>query len=716
MKKTTVAAAVAGLLLAGGVPLQAEAAQQPDTVVVKMKQQNTERLEQSFTVQSATVQQNQSVVTVKVPAGKSAKEVVQELEKRSDVELAEPNYRYKKLVTPTDLYFSTQYHHALIGTAQAWDITMGSPDVNVAILDDGFDTKHPELVGRFKLATNTAPHFTIEEHGTHVAGIVGATANNGLMGAGVAPKTGMYLVDVFNGDDAYLSDIVAGVDYAVANDADIISMSLGGPFYSEILDDAIQDAHDKGLVIVAASGNESTSLTSYPAGFDNVLSVGSTNRSDAVSTYSNWGETLDLVAPGESVYSTTPNNGFLRMSGTSMATPVVAGVAALIKAQNPHFTNTDIEAQLLSTTKDLGPIGWDSKSGHGRVDAYAALTKFDLEAPTLSSVSSSQGQLTGTVATTLPKSTVVVRNGFGQIAKKSGFTGNGSFTLEIPKQPAGTVLTVQLVDSYGNHSPVSTITVTASAQMEVWVGQFVTNYSTRLIGYSTPGSQIAIYKGATQLTSGVADERGKFDVALVPQPIGTTLRIVADNKETLLTAEKSVTVQNGAYPDLSASHWAHEAVAFLRDYSIIGGYPDGTFKPDRLTTRAEAARMIAQALELPYQKEMPTFKDVPSSHWASDYIAAATAAGIFSGNPDGTFDPNGQLTRAQMAVVLDKSYELKSSGSVPFSDVRDTHWAYAAIGSLYESGITEGYPDGTFKPSNPTKRSEFSQFLMKAMK
>lgn len=716
MKKTTVAAAVAGFLLAGGVALQAEAAEQSETVVVKMKQQDTDRLEQSFKVQSATVQQNQSVVTVEVPEGKSAAQLIQELEKRSDVELAEPNYRYKKMVTPTDQYFSTQYHHGLIGTAEAWDITMGSPDVHVAILDDGFDTKHPELVGRFTAAMNTAPQFSIEEHGTHVAGIVGATANNGLMGAGVAPKTGMYLVDVFNGDDAYLSDIVAGIEYAVANDADIISMSLGGPFYSEILDDAVQTAHNEGLVILAASGNESTSLISYPAGFDNVLSVGSTNRSDAVSTYSNWGETLDLVAPGESIYSTTPNSGFLRMSGTSMATPVVAGVAALIKAQNPHFTNTDIENQLLATTKDLGVTGWDSKSGYGRVDAYAALTQFDLEAPVLAPVSSSQGQVTGTVLGVLPKSTIVVRNNLGQIAKKSGFTGKGTFTVEIPKQPAGTELTVQLVDSLGNESPLSTVIVAASSQMEVWTGQIVTNYSTHLIGYTAPGSEVTVYKGATEIGTAKADWFGKFDVYVTPQSVGTSLRISAVNEQTRLTAEKTITVQNGAYPDFSASHWAHDAVAYLRDYSIIGGYPDGTFRPDRYTTRAEAARMISQALELPYKQGMPGFKDVPSSHWASDFIAAATTAGIFTGNPDGTFNPNGQLTRAQMAVILSKSYELNSSDTLPFKDVNESHWASKAIGSLAEAGITAGYPDGSFKPSNPTKRSEFSQFLMKAMK
>lgn len=716
MKKTTVAAAVAGFLLAGGIALQAEAAEQPETVVVKMKQQNADGLKQNFKVQSTTVQHNQSVVTVEVPAGKSANQLIQELEKRSDVELAEPNYRYKKLVTPTDQYFSTQYHHGLIRTAKAWDITMGSPDIHVAILDDGFDTNHPDLVGRFTAALNTAPRFSVEEHGTHVAGIVGATANNGLMGAGVAPMTGMYFIDVFEGEDAYLSDIVEGIDYAIDNEADILSMSLGAPYFSEILNDAVQSAHESGLVIVAASGNESTSRTSYPAGFENVLSVGSTNRSDEVSTFSNYGEALDLVAPGESIYSTTPNNGFLRMSGTSMATPVVAGVAALIKAQNPHFTNVDIENQLLATTKDLGAIGWDSKSGYGRVDAYAALTQFDLEAPVLAPVSSSQGQVTGTVTGVLPKSTIVVRNNLGQIAKKPGFTGKGTFTVEIPKQPAGTVLTVQLVDSFGNQSPLATITVSASAQMEVWTGQFVTNYSTHLTGYTAPGSEVTVYKGATKLGTAIADWFGKFDVYVTPQSVGTSLRIFAVNEQTRLTAEKTITVQNGAYPDFSASHWAHDAVAYLRDYSIIGGYPDGTFRPDRYTTRAEAARMISQALELPYKQGMPGFKDVPSSHWASDFIAAATAAGIFTGNPDGTFNPNGQLTRAQMAVILSKSYELNSSDTLPFKDVNEIHWASKAIGSLAEAGITAGYPDGTYRPANPTKRSEFSQFLMKAMK
>lgn len=161
-------------------------------------------------------------------------------------------------------------------------------------------------------------------------------------------------------------------------------------------------------------------------------------------------------------------------------------------------------------------------------------------------------------------------------------------------------------------------------------------------------------------------------------------------------------------------HWAENEITYLKNAGIVNGYPNGTFGVGNSITRAEVATMIANQQNLPWQAA--SFPDVTASHWANGTIGAVAAAGIMGGYPDGTFRPGLPLTRAEAAKVLAQAYQLTASPVSPtFSDVSSSHWAYANIEALVANYITVGYPDGTFKPSNHVTRAEFAVFLARVL-
>lgn len=168
------------------------------------------------------------------------------------------------------------------------------------------------------------------------------------------------------------------------------------------------------------------------------------------------------------------------------------------------------------------------------------------------------------------------------------------------------------------------------------------------------------------------------------------------------------------YSDVKSSHWAYSAIIALNEKKLISGYPNGTFMPDSSITRAEAATIIARALNLKKTKN-PTFTDVPTSHFAYNAIAAVAENGIITGREKNKFSPEGKLTRAEMASILTRAYKLSGSSTLPFKDVPSSHWAYDAIQALYANKLTGGYPDNTFRPNNQISRAEFATFLSKVL-
>jgi subtilisin family serine protease len=211
-------------------------------------------------------------------------------------------------------------------------------------------------------------------HGTHVAGTIAAETNNGVGVAGVMWQAQILPLKVLNSRGSGSSgDVASAIRYAADQGADVINMSLGSSSCSQTIADAVNYAYfDKGVVIVAAAGNNGGSI-GYPAKHPPVIAVGATDHNDHKAYFSSFGDDLDVVAPGVTVFSTVPNNGYDAFSGTSMASPHVAGVAGLLLAQRPDLSNGQVREILRQSTDDLGQSGFDRYYGYGRVNAYQSL-------------------------------------------------------------------------------------------------------------------------------------------------------------------------------------------------------------------------------------------------------------------------------------------------------------------------------------------------------
>jgi hypothetical protein len=285
----------------------------------------------------------------------------------------------KRLGIP-DLKASEMYHLKTLNVDKALTLA-GKHAVRVAVIDTGIDAKHPELKNKIVANINVMNPMqkgAPDVHGTHVAGIIGAEKNNGLGGYGVNPNVKLISIDVFNRSFFTSDYIVAeGIMEAIEQKAQVINMSLGGAYSSPILEEAVKKALDANITIVAAAGNSGSDTLEYPASYEGVISVGASNDKNELAFFSNYGTAVDVVAPGEGIYSPVfdidKKSSFMKLDGTSMASPMVAGTAALILSKNPKLTPYQIQYILTKTAKDLGEKGYDLKYGHGLVDPVAAL-------------------------------------------------------------------------------------------------------------------------------------------------------------------------------------------------------------------------------------------------------------------------------------------------------------------------------------------------------
>lgn len=373
---------------------------------------------------------------------KSAVALTHQLKRQAEVEYVEPNFIYqtiKKNIGVTELLNGevqtandprfgalwglhntganepdrfgnvstvTGVAGADVNAQKAWEITKGSRDVVIAVIDTGIDYNHPDLVNQMWVNEGEIPGDGIDndgngyiddihgwnaaldngnpmdgnDHGTHCAGTIGAEHNNGIGVAGVMGDVRMmgikFLTDEGGGS---LADAVEAIDYATKMNVDIMSNSWGGGGYSQALYDSIQAAYEKGILFVAAAGNDGTnndSRPSYPANYDvpNVISVASHTAQNSLSSFSCYGKrTVHIAAPGSNVLSTTPKNTYKVFSGTSMATPHVSGVLGLLVAQEGRLAVEEVRERLMKTSVPAKAYARKIASG-GRVDAYNLLT------------------------------------------------------------------------------------------------------------------------------------------------------------------------------------------------------------------------------------------------------------------------------------------------------------------------------------------------------
>jgi subtilisin family serine protease len=306
----------------------------------------------------------------------------------------EPNFKFKANFIPNDPYWNQQWGPSKTEADLAWDTQKGNSSVLVAVIDTGVDWHHPDLAANYvplgyDWVNNDTDPVDDNGHGTHCAGIIAATLNNNVGIAGLAQVRIMAekgLDKYGEGDEANLAKAII---HAVDQGANILSNSWGGYEESTLLHDAVKYAYEKGVLIIAAAGNNAWGIKAFPAGYDEVVAVTATDASDNPASFTNFGDWVELAAPGVHIYSTVCNNSYAYMSGTSMACPHVSGVAALAWSQFPNATQDWIQHWLRYTADDLGNPGFDVYFGYGRVNAKKAVGKplnhdlliLDLEAP-----------------------------------------------------------------------------------------------------------------------------------------------------------------------------------------------------------------------------------------------------------------------------------------------------------------------------------------------
>ncbi len=354
-------------------------------LVVKLRSSSASSASTSATGAHNVAQVADDTVEVSVP-NMTEQAAMRVLSSRSDVEWVEPVVTYHAALLPDDPCFVNtcsgvqQTNLSKINAPAAWDVATGEASTKVAILDSGIDTTHPDLRGRVTIGPNySADANDLDEygHGTHVAGILGAATNNGVGVAGVNWRASIVSVKVLDADGLGDSTSIArGLRWAAENGVRIVNLSLGGP-YSKTMADAVAYAQARGVLVVAAADNQGSTTPVYPAALDDVLSVGASTQSDTLASFSNRGAWVDLLAPGTNVISTWPTNldpadPYGVLQGTSMASPLVAGVAALLWSVRPNWSAAGISARILATTVPVAGSG--TTVATGRLDAGAALS------------------------------------------------------------------------------------------------------------------------------------------------------------------------------------------------------------------------------------------------------------------------------------------------------------------------------------------------------
>jgi subtilisin family serine protease len=411
-------------------------------------------------------------------------QLCRDLVKTGQVEYAEPRYGYQmEATTPNDPSYSSQWFLSKIQAPEAWDISQGNTAVSIGIVDCGVQLSHPDLAANIWKNPGEAGDLSINgidddgngyiddfqgwdfcgpdyndlsypgdnnptvfgannDHGTHVAGDASAVTDNatGVAGIGWNCKV-MAIKCSFDNDTrapggkSYIYFGYDGIVYAADNGAKAINCSWGGSSYSQFAQDLVNYAWEGGSVVVCAAGNENSSAAHYPSAYENALSVAATTDGDIKASFSNYGTTVDVSAPGVGIWSTVyPNTyGGIDWSGTSMASPVAAGVVGLIWATNPTWNNTQIATQLIMTTDNIDALNpsYAGLLGTGRINAYKALTTTPVPLVKYQSHLISDGGNGIAEAGETVALAVVLKNWWGDAAAVSASINSDDYAVQI---------------------------------------------------------------------------------------------------------------------------------------------------------------------------------------------------------------------------------------------------------------------------------------------
>ncbi|MGC6507097.1 MAG: S8 family peptidase [Myxococcota bacterium] len=428
-----------------------------EIVVSVTNEMHIKQLEKDFNLSELEYLPQIGVAILEVDTQQDLKEVIKTIQETDQYEFAEPNFMtFSTAFRSNDPYSGYQWHLDKLNIKDAWAYNQGE-GITVAILDTGVKPNGVDgienLLPGYDTYNRTENADDYNGHGTHVASTVAQRSNNGIGEASVAPMANILPVKVMS-NDGYGDNIALaqGIVFAVDNGADVINMSLGNPYTSETVKRAVEYAAQNDVVLIAATGNSYASRIYYPAAYTEVIAVGASRYNNTKSAYSNYGSGIDVLAPGGDLSRDDNRDGYADgilqetyeygewtspfYEGTSMASPQVAGIAALIMAEGVRDPET-VRSILQTTARNTGPQGYDSYSGYGVVNAAAAVAMAagnSLEVPLDTPEPDVQEQTTEL-----------------RILNESGYVDGNIFTIRwTTTVPANSYIDFDSYDSVGN--------------------------------------------------------------------------------------------------------------------------------------------------------------------------------------------------------------------------------------------------------------------------
>jgi type VII secretion-associated serine protease mycosin len=681
-------------------------------------------------------------------AGRPVPEVVAELASDPGVEYAEPNYKVHladegsvAAVGVNDPQTGGQYSLDRMRVRDAWSLSTGASNV-IAVLDTGVQFNHPDLAGRlltgYDFVNGDTDASDDNGHGTWVSGIIAANANDGYGIAGISWSDRILPVKIMNGEGTgSTANLLAAIRWSADQGASVINMSVGGFPYSQAMQDAVNYAWGKGAVLVGAAGNNGVQENFYPASFDNVISVSATQPEDEFSNWSSWGPKVDVSAPGSSILTTNCYvctyaghntwGSHTYISGTSFATPNVAGVVALMRARYPAYSPTQIVNLLFATVDDRGYPGYDVKYGRGRVNAYRALGA-SLGQPGTDAGDGLEGNntLATARAITLGATTRPSIHPAGDV---------DVFAVDVPRAGRLDVRVSGVVDTRAYPWNRSGLPIDPIVELYTTAGTLIT----RVDNEWETGTELASVSvgGATRILVRISNwyaNGNRAAYAITPSYVDTAaptalVTFPASGANGVTRAVNPLAVFNEPVTNVSSS------TMVLRDISSGSLVPasvsyDSSSRQARLAPSSPLAATRQYRFELTagitdiagnaltpsslsFTTGVSVFIDINGNPFAGD-IDWLAGAGITQGCGADRYCPADAVQRDQMASFLARAIGLPVATADYFTDDA-TNQHQANINRIAEAGVTLGCGAGLYCPSVSVNREQMASFLARAL-
>ncbi|WP_102348605.1 S8 family serine peptidase [Bacillus sp. Marseille-P3661] len=638
-------------------------------------------------------------------------------------------------------------------SSTAWETHYTGKGVKVAVLDTGIETQHNDLkiTGGISFITEENGDTSYNDyngHGTHVAGIISAQHNDiGVLG--VAPDVELYSIKALDQNGAgYLSDVVAGIDWAITNNIDIINLSIGMSTYSQILADVIDYAYQSGMFIVAAAGNSGNSSGTgdnidYPARLEGAIAVGATTLNNTRASFSSTGPALELTAPGDTILSSYINNNYEYLNGTSMAAPFVTGIAALLKQAYPEWTNDQLRSHMRETVIDLGEVGVDSKYGYGLIQfnllpetEQQELIPLNLEKPLLESAKSTDESITirwqpvqNANRYMIKREEQVIYLGSAlqftedtlqpgqmyryEISALNGQLISEELVVEIPTALRTPNLLYSEIDANTIELQWTLLQEAIHYTLRRNGVVIYSGTSTTYVDRELPYNSTVEYELVAQGTTGVSQPIKKIVTTkkfIPPVPLNLDGE-VSDRTVSLKWTVPDTKNIEGYYIYMNGSKYNKQPiVTTMKDILNLTNGKTYTFT---VTSISKDGVQSDPSEELVLIPKIPiTFDDI-GTHWARSDIQLTGNRGWMKGTSPGIFSPDKGLSRAEAAVIIVRALQLQplNDKSIEFLDVDGKHWAKNEIKIIAQHDIMTGKSEGRFSPADTLTREQMAAML-----